>query len=285
MEKRVFVLGEEWVYLKLYTGKATSDRVISELMGPFAMCSLGDRIISKWFFIRYTDEQGFHLRIRFKLTVMSCFADFITSLKEILLPWVEKKIISRVIFDTYVRELERYGSICYDQYEDIFFFDSACIFWLLPHIENSADKNIRWKCSAAMIHDTLEAQGLDNFQKRQLLIQSRDYLRQEFGVLNASETRLFDRKFRKLRNELEDAITRKGFSDEVTDILHTRKEKITKTIRIIIEKNNEIQTLSLIHMICNRIFTGFNRLCELTLIEILIKHYASIAAREKYHTL
>jgi thiopeptide-type bacteriocin biosynthesis protein len=55
---------QKWVYFKLYLGEAIErcDGLIVDLLPK--LCELPG--IERWFFIRYLDERGFHLRLRFR---------------------------------------------------------------------------------------------------------------------------------------------------------------------------------------------------------------------------
>ena len=61
---RRFPPGSAWLYLKLYTGTATADVLLSEVLGPLAREAIADRLADRWFFIRYDDPEH-HLRVRF----------------------------------------------------------------------------------------------------------------------------------------------------------------------------------------------------------------------------
>ncbi|OQY05888.1 MAG: hypothetical protein B6I20_00340 [Bacteroidetes bacterium 4572_117] len=67
---RTIVLGNEWVYFKIYTGYKTADLVLTDAINPLAKELLEEEIIDKWFFIRYSDPD-FNLRLRYRLTDLS----------------------------------------------------------------------------------------------------------------------------------------------------------------------------------------------------------------------
>ena len=62
---RRFPPGSEWLYAKLYTGIATADDVLLEVIAPLTQEALRRGAADKWFFIRYADPQ-WHLRLREK---------------------------------------------------------------------------------------------------------------------------------------------------------------------------------------------------------------------------
>ena len=62
--ERSFPPGSVWLYAKLYTGRATTDALLREGLGPLVR-SLRERgVIEGWFFIRYGDPD-WHVRLCF----------------------------------------------------------------------------------------------------------------------------------------------------------------------------------------------------------------------------
>jgi len=60
--KRSFILGDEWIYFKLYSGAQTADRILESSIKP-SMDNLLKGKIDQWFFVRYADPD-LHLRVR-----------------------------------------------------------------------------------------------------------------------------------------------------------------------------------------------------------------------------
>ena len=56
--KRTFILGEEWLYYKLYTGTKTADLLLADVIGPLCKTFIANGWIDKWFFIRYHDPES-----------------------------------------------------------------------------------------------------------------------------------------------------------------------------------------------------------------------------------
>ena len=59
-----FILGDEWLYYKIYTGAKTADNILIDVIKPIAQTLFDEQVIDKWFFIRYSDPD-FHIRVRF----------------------------------------------------------------------------------------------------------------------------------------------------------------------------------------------------------------------------
>ena len=64
--QRTYIPGDQWLYFKIYTGFKTADLLLREVIPRIANQLLAGHIISKWFFIRYSDPE-LHLRLRFCL--------------------------------------------------------------------------------------------------------------------------------------------------------------------------------------------------------------------------
>ena len=58
--------GSEWLYAKLYTGGNTAVELIGNGLRDFTAEALGAGLADDWFFIRYKDDHGPHLRVRFR---------------------------------------------------------------------------------------------------------------------------------------------------------------------------------------------------------------------------
>jgi len=66
MENRTFIPGSEWIYFKIYTGTKTADAILKNELYGFVSEMLKNKVIDKWFFIRYNDPD-FHIRLRIHL--------------------------------------------------------------------------------------------------------------------------------------------------------------------------------------------------------------------------
>ena len=53
--KRIFIIGDEWLYLKLYTGVKTADYILTTHFKNLLDQMIRNEYIDHWFFIRYSD--------------------------------------------------------------------------------------------------------------------------------------------------------------------------------------------------------------------------------------
>jgi thiopeptide-type bacteriocin biosynthesis protein len=107
---RLFPPGSEWIYLKLYCGSVLQDDLLVGPVPDLIHRLLGRELLQQWFFIRYADPDS-HLRLRFRcrspeprLTLFSELCEWATTL-------LDDGLCSRIAFDTYDREIERYGGL------------------------------------------------------------------------------------------------------------------------------------------------------------------------------
>lgn len=121
---RVFPPGGEWLYLQLFAGISTLDRVLVRLAPVVEQqCALGH--IDRWFFVRYSDP-SWHLRLRLHGAPETLWSTVRTALQPVLDELVADHGVHRIAYDTYRREIERYGGLAgMALAERIFHADSA----------------------------------------------------------------------------------------------------------------------------------------------------------------
>jgi len=105
-----FILGDNWLYYKIYTGAKTADILISIVILPTVEKLFTNQLISKWSFLRYHDPK-YHIRVRFFLPDTKNIGSVIIIIKEILKLPFDERLIWKVQADIYNREIERYGKI------------------------------------------------------------------------------------------------------------------------------------------------------------------------------
>jgi thiopeptide-type bacteriocin biosynthesis protein len=125
--------GSDWLFLKLYCPLAFEDELIAENVLDFVTFAEAAGIARRWFFVRYADPQS-HLRLRFQgepghlFTLMPHACRWAADL-------VSDGLCLRLAFDTYDREIERYGGEAgMEIAEEIFAVDSRTVAELLDVI-------------------------------------------------------------------------------------------------------------------------------------------------------
>ena len=143
--QRTFILGDSWLYYKLYTGHKTADHVITDCLFPLAEKLRSQGLIEKWFFIRYHDDAGAHLRFRMEmLKPEEDLAAVIMAAKEAFNPLINIGWIWKIQTDTYQRELERYGLRGISISEELFFQNSHLTARLIGLLNADSDEITRW---------------------------------------------------------------------------------------------------------------------------------------------
>lgn len=124
---RKFAYGENnWLYCKIYINFEYRDEYISEI-AMLLQELLKSSLIDKGFYIQYSDDiDGYHLRIR-----LHAIGE-IDTVKNLFLEWLAKISINyyykKICFDTYEREIERYGGkYSIDIAEELFCVDSLLV--------------------------------------------------------------------------------------------------------------------------------------------------------------
>jgi thiopeptide-type bacteriocin biosynthesis protein len=101
-------LGSDWLYLNLYLPSDRQDDFIRGTL-PELVEQAGVHGVDRWFFIRYNDPEGPHLRVRFHGTPDGLWGAAAPVLGARLRDWQRSGILGRYRVDQYDAEIERYG--------------------------------------------------------------------------------------------------------------------------------------------------------------------------------
>jgi thiopeptide-type bacteriocin biosynthesis protein len=120
-ENRIFPpFKDGWIYIKLYGIGSREDEVLKSVYNILEF--LGR---PKFFYLRYLDNEGKHLRIRFKFNDEKETLEKMTTLNTWLQELQENALINKWVFDVYQREINRYGGIdLINEIENLFNKDS-----------------------------------------------------------------------------------------------------------------------------------------------------------------
>ena len=146
--KRRFSPGTEWLYLKIYCAETIQDQLLTAQIKPLIETLLEKNIIDNWFFIRYRDPES-HLRLRIRITspfISNAVASVIDEINRFFMEAIEDKTVRKLVYDTYERELERYGAANVENCETIFRIDSETFLKTVPFFRSS--ENARWLIAA-----------------------------------------------------------------------------------------------------------------------------------------
>ncbi|HOI33537.1 MAG TPA: thiopeptide-type bacteriocin biosynthesis protein, partial [Bacteroidales bacterium] len=190
--QRTFIIGDKWLYLKLYTGLKTADTLITALIGSLSSSFIDDNLAEKWFFLRYNDPQ-FHLRWRISITDPEKIGTIITRVNKAIVPYLDNDMIYKVQVDTYKREIERYGSNSIGILEQLFWHNSMLVCNYLSQIQEGEDEKNRWLFSMRTIDSFLNLFNYELDEKLRLLTIMANSSGKEFNIDSALISQLSDR--------------------------------------------------------------------------------------------
>jgi thiopeptide-type bacteriocin biosynthesis protein len=118
--------GGEWLYAKLYCPQRMHDGILAGHL-PQLVTAVDDAV-DRWFFLRYRDDPGHHLRLRFHGDPAVLGSRALPALHD----WAEglrrAGLASALVLDTYDPELERYGGpAAITMAEQVFHADSMAV--------------------------------------------------------------------------------------------------------------------------------------------------------------
>jgi thiopeptide-type bacteriocin biosynthesis protein len=286
--QRNFIIGDNWLYFKIYTGTRTADTILIEIIKPIANFLLEENIISKWFFLRYGDPKH-HLRIRFYCdnidNIGIVIGKFLPHLKEL----TGQDLIWKIQIDTYQREIERYGENTIEISESIFFLDSILIVNALEII-GGEDEEFRWLFALKDIDNLLNNFKYSIDDKIILLEHLKIGLGSEFGM-NKHLNKQIDFKYRNYRGKIEEIIALKHNENleylRINGIIEDFNDKLSPLASAILQHRDSnllmvnLNSLlsSYIHMSMVRLFKSKNRMHEMIVYDFLFRYYKSNKAR------
>jgi len=288
-KKRTFIIGDEWLYFKVYTGYKTADTLLTDTFYPLAQYFLKENIIDHWFFIRYSDPQ-FHVRIRFHVAKNENIAPIIHHFNNAMQNYVTQNLVWKIQTDTYQREIERYGIELIELSERLFTLSSEMICKTIALDSVIQDESLRWLLGLKMIDVLLTDFGFSLQDKQSLLNTLQDGFGKEFGI-NNDFRRQFGQKYRAEKNRIEKLLDKNSEQDEEHILFQPVLENSEFSKPIIEEIKSKISETeppalnellsSYIHMTLNRLFRTQQRTHELILYDYLFRYYDSLIKRQK----
>ena len=288
---RSFLPGSEWLYAKLYTGAATADRLLTEVVKPLVRSALGTGAADGWFFIRYGDPD-WHLRLRFHgepARLQHLSLELMNALRD---PHRDR-LLWKVQLDTYEREVERYGGpeamlLC----ERIFQADSEAVLQLLELLPGDEGADARWRLMLAGMDQLLTDLGLNLDARQRLHVALREGFGREFHAERATDHQLAER-YRRDRKSIEELLVSRKIRQPLIArglmVLQQRSERLAPLvagIRSLADTGRLAVSLpelasSLLHMHANRLARSSARAQEFVLYDYLSRHYTSLQARQR----
>ena len=180
--QRSFALGSEWTYLKVYCGARWADKILSEYLLPCLQALQAEGHVKQWFFLRYNDPKN-HLRLRLLHDAApSQIAAIVGRLHQALAELQASRVVQAMQYDTYHRELERYGVATMEFSETIFYHDSQAVAGFLTLIEGDEGERYRWLFALRGVDQLLNDFGLPLAEKLRIAQQALDFVLQTSNI-------------------------------------------------------------------------------------------------------
>jgi thiopeptide-type bacteriocin biosynthesis protein len=283
--------GSEWLYVKLYGGGAALDDVLTTAVPSLVRTACASGIVSRWFFIRYTDPHQ-HLRIRFNGPPDGLRQQLTALVSDAFNPLVASGRLWKIQFDTYEREIERYGGVEGAlAAEDIFSSDSGAVVEILQGLGGDEGVDNRWRIALLGVDRLLSDCEFDLAAKRAAVERLRDSSHREFRTGVSTKKQLGD-KFRGERQKLEALL---GYSSQRSaelelagPIFENRSVRVGEVIRrlrsLVVSGRLTVDIAELapsyVHMHVNRLIRSAQRAHELVLYDFLFRLYDGKLARD-----
>ncbi|MGO9168773.1 MAG: lantibiotic dehydratase [Candidatus Sulfotelmatobacter sp.] len=289
-ETRTLPPGSEWLYVKLYGGGGALDEILTTSIPALARTAVSSGFAARWFFVRYSDPHD-HLRIRFNGVPARISQELLPQVFATVNPLLASGKLWKIDFDTYEREVERYGGVeGVLAAEDIFFADSEAVLDILGELAGDEGLDIRWRIGLMGIDQLLTDYDFDDQTKRATIERWRDTFQREFKIDAPGKKQLSD-KFRAERRKLE------SLFDESSELsrerqfakqaLARRSVRVREALRKLraLAANGKLETdildlaASFSHMHINRLMRSSQRAHELVLYDFLFQIYDGRIAR------
>jgi len=268
---RTFPPGSEWLFLKLYAGPASQDRLLLDYIRPF-LEKTGEWY-DKWFFIRYADPDP-HLRLRFHGSPDVLLGELLPSFRDAMLPALNNRLLRKWQIDTYEREWERYGGRNGFPLAETWFHQDSCLaLQILSECLGSEGAERRWRRTLTNVDHILSLLGLDLSDRLNLLTQAEDRFTRE----HAEQADLVHAVSERVRG-LKDAVAGAFTEASSTPLPNTAWMTPLQAIGDLARKDALAPPLpsvagSLIHMHINRMTRTAQRESEWLLMTLLARHY------------
>ena len=289
---RNFIIGECWLYYKIYTGPQVADSVITKSILPISSSLINEGIIDSWFFIRYRDPDN-HIRFRIHFSDIDSLSKVVYRFTPVFSQLLKNNLVWSIQVDTYERELERYGIHTMELSELFFYYDSEMIAKFLSLIQGIDEVDLRWLFALRSIDEILNGFNFSKTDKLKFTQEQKTNFGKEFNMSRSLKKQL-DKKYRSknklIENFMQSSPIGVPYGSQILEVLSERNQNLANVIKQIKIKlpmnpsNISIEYLirSHIHMSLNRLFKSDNRLNEMVCYDFLFRYYNSSLARMKY---
>ncbi|WP_188133777.1 lantibiotic dehydratase [Chitinophaga sp. CF418] len=284
LPQRHFPPGSEWLYVKIYAGINTTEKILKTVIKPLIEDLSAKGVIDKWFFIRYTDPDD-HIRVRFHhATDKDFWKTVLAQLYGIISSEIDPGLIHKIQTDTYIREVERYGAGTMELSERIFYHDSEAVLGCIDLLEGEEGENYRWLIAIRGVEMLLQDFGYSLPEKSAFLKRLQYHFFQEFGGGQTLQTQLnssYRKYMRQISSFLDPEQDTNNEIGDATALLAIRSSHIRQAIQDAPVERWDNLIGSYIHMFLNRMLLSNQRKQELVIYHFMNKYYESRLAMQK----
>jgi lantibiotic biosynthesis protein len=290
--QRVFPPGSLWTYAKIYAGPSAADLLLHEVLGPLSRALIASGDIDLWFFVRYADPDP-HVRWRLHASTPHRARAARRAVEDAIAPLIDAGRVRRLAFDTYEREVERYGGAYgIDVAEQVFCADTEAALDILAatRAESDAGIDVRWRLALSGADRLLCDLGLGVDARRAVARRLRDSFGKECRVDTGTRGQLAARYRgvqRELLAQLESGNSATPAMADGLAALARRSARLRGPARELacLEQDQRLTVPvaelaeSYVHMHINRLLRAEHRLHELFLYDFLARLHEQAAAR------
>ena len=262
------------------------------MIGPLSRKLVASGAIDRWFFIRYADPDE-HVRWRLHVAAGTGVARVQRRIETAAAALISAGRTRRLVFDTYDREVERYGGPAgIEAAERCFWADSEAVLDVLDSLgDSNAGADLRWQVAIPGVDALLTDFELDLEAKLRLMQKQRAAFGREFRA-EAALGRQLGVKFRGVRADLEKLLepaTAATSPDVWRDALSERSTRTRAELSALhssaraglLDSTLTRLAAHFVHMHLNRLFRAQQRAHELTIYDFLVRLYDARLARRR----
>lgn len=279
---RLFSIGGEWIYLKVYLGFRTADEIL------FTFCKLINKykkkgIIHRWFFIRYNDPK-FHIRIRICLKDKNNVGIILSEVYKAFNSKIKNGKIFNIQMDTYRREIERYGDDVIYLVEKYFELQSTIIIDFLKITIHDSEQDLLKFIFAIKFVDLFLADFGFNLENKKIFVDNSLLPFEKEFQTNGITKQLITKKYRSLEPLINSVFENTSIELKNWDLINSLINNYSNFHRTLINeikrgsslfKNNGTRDSfiwSLNHMFINKLARANTRKFEYIVYAILDKY-------------
>lgn len=270
-----------WAYFNIYASPEAQDEILRRLKPDLEeMANSG--VVEGYFFIRYRDSKGSHIRLRLRGTSDNTLASVVPLLSPSFAELDRSRLAQTISVEPYIREVSRYGgALLCEAVEQIFFADSRIALAFLSKYRIHAVHS--WRTAAVAIDSMLTALGVFSLSDRFAFAKraSQDFDREQ--NYDSARRKRIGEVYREAPSLfINGCIDLKSPGAEIFSKSTDRISRIAKCSGLLdaLNDSHALQAYdirwSLVHMRLNRLFVAEPRAQEAVVWELLKRSYASV---------